>query len=74
VKREVLYNILIGFGILMKLVRLIKVCLNKTYSKVPIGKNISDAFPIKNGVNQGDALLPLLFNFALEYAIRVQEN
>jgi len=27
-------------------------------------------FPIKKGLKQGDALLPLLFNFALEYAIR----
>jgi len=27
-------------------------------------------FPIRNGLKQGDALSPLLFNFALEYAIR----
>jgi len=26
-------------------------------------------FPIRNGLKQGDALLPLLFNFGLEYAI-----
>jgi len=26
--------------------------------------------PVKNGVKQGDAVLQLLFNFALEYAIR----
>jgi len=36
---------------------------------------LSDVFPIRNGLKQGDALSPVLFNFALEYAIRrVQVN
>ena len=69
----VLYNILIEFGIPMKLVRLIKTYLTETYSRVRVGKNLSDMFLIRNGLKQGDALSPLLFNFALDYAImRVQ--
>jgi hypothetical protein len=70
VKREVLYNILLEFGIPKKLVRLIKRCLNETCSEVCVDKLLSDKFPIQNGLTQGDALLPLPFNFALEYAIR----
>ena len=75
VRREVLYNILIEFGIAMKLVRIIKMCLNETYSRICVGKHLSDMFPIRNGLKQGDAVLALLFNFALEYATRrVQVN
>ena len=59
----------------MKLIRLIKMCLNEDYSRVQVGKHLSDMFPIKNGLKQGGALLPLVLNFALEYAIRmVQVN
>jgi hypothetical protein len=70
VRREVLYNIIIEFGIPMKLVRLVKMCLNETYSRVRVGKHLSGTFPMKNGLKQGAALSPLLFNLALEYAIR----
>jgi hypothetical protein len=53
----------------------IKMCLNETCSRVPVGKHLSDLFPIRNDLKQGDALLPMLFNFGLEYAItRVQVN
>jgi hypothetical protein len=50
-------------------------CLNETCSKVHISKHFPDAFPIQNGLKQGDTLLSLLFSFVLEIAIRkVQGN
>jgi len=59
----------------MKLVKLIKLCLNETYSRVRVGKKMSDMFPFKNGLKQGEALSPLLFYIALEFTIRrVQVN
>ena len=69
VRREVLYNILIESSIPKKLVRLIKMCLTETYNRVRVGKNLSEVFPIRNGLKQ-NALSPLFFNFALECAIR----
>jgi hypothetical protein len=44
--REVLYNILIEFGITRKLVGLIQMRLNETYTTVLTGKNLSNNFPI----------------------------
>ena len=52
VRREALYNILIEFGIPKKLVRLIKMCLTETYSRVRVCKNLSEMFPIRNGLKQ----------------------
>jgi hypothetical protein len=75
VRREVLYNILIDFRVSMKLVRLIEMRLNETYTKVHTGTHMSDSFPSQNDLQQRDALSLLLFNFALGYAIRkVQET
>jgi hypothetical protein len=70
VRREVLYNIVIEFEVHMTLVGLTNICLNKICSKVRIRKYLSDKFPIQNWLKQGDALSPLLFNFALEYKVR----
>jgi len=64
VGKEVLYDILIGLGIPMKLVRLVKLCLNETCSRVRVGKNLSDMLPVQNGSRRDD-LSPLLFHRAI---------
>jgi hypothetical protein len=51
VRREVLYKILTEFGIPIKSIRVIKMCLNKINSKACI-------FPIRNDLKHGDAELP----------------
>ena len=62
-------------GVPKKLVTLIKTCLDGTQSKVRVGNYLSSSFPSENRLKQGDALSPLLFNFALELSIRrVQET
>ena len=74
VRREILYAILVEFyphatG------KANKTCLTETYSRVRVGKNLLDIFPVRNSLKNGDALSLLLFNFALEYSIRrVQVN
>jgi hypothetical protein len=69
IRRGDLYSIHSKFGIPLKLAMLINMCLTE------ICKHLSDVFAIRNGLKQGDALSPLLFTFALEYAIRrVQIN
>jgi hypothetical protein len=69
-----LYNIIIEFGESLKLVRLIKVCLNETCSEVRIGKYLSNTFPIQDSLKQGDTLKPSFLNFALESAIRMVQG
>jgi hypothetical protein len=54
----------------MRPIKLIKLCLSETYSRVCVGKYLSEIFPIKNRWRQGDALSLLLFKLALEYTIR----
>jgi hypothetical protein len=54
----------------MKLERPIKMYLNANHSSACVSRHLFDIFPIKNGLKQGDALSPLLFNSVLVYAIR----
>jgi hypothetical protein len=78
VRREVLYSILIEFGIPRKPAETIKMCLNETYSTVRIGKYQSDKFPIQNGLKQEDALhhcfSTLLWNMPLGGSKRTRKG
>jgi hypothetical protein len=59
-KRDILYIILIEVGVPIEPVRLIQMCLNQTYSRVRLGKHLSELCPIKNGLRQEGALSPLI--------------
>ena len=70
-----MHNVIIESDIHIKLLRLIKMCLNETIVQSPGRKFLSDVFPIKNGYKEKDVLSPLFFNFALGYAFKmVQTN
>jgi hypothetical protein len=75
IRRRVLYNILTKYYIPRKPAGLIEMRLNETYNTVHTDINLSDKFPIQNGLKQADASSSLLSMFSLEYFIRrVQGN
>jgi hypothetical protein len=61
VRREALYNILIVFGTPRELVGLIKMCINETYSRARIGKNLPDKFTMENGLEQRKCFIATAF-------------
>ena len=59
--REVLYNILIEFGIPVTLGGLIKLCMNENYNRVRVDKYLSDVFPITNGLKKRRCFFSIVF-------------
>ena len=70
VKREGLYNAMSEFNIPNKLVRLTRMTMENTKNRVRIQSDLTDPITAKNGLRQGDSLACLLFNLALEMAVR----
>ena len=77
VKRNELWQIMLENGFPTKLVKLIRATLDGSKSCVRVADEVSTSFVTLDGLKQGDALSNLLFNIALEGAIRragVQRN
>ncbi|CAH1388426.1 unnamed protein product [Nezara viridula] len=68
--RDELYHDMLGLGVPPKLVRLIQVTMKELQCTVRIQGDMSDYFEMQKGLRQGDCLACLLFNIALECAIR----
>ena len=67
---SVLYEAMVELGVQGKLLRLIKMILQRTTGRAGVEAQQTEKFDVKNGLRQGKSLLPLLFNLALEYVVR----
>jgi hypothetical protein len=65
-----LYNIITVFGIPMKILRSIELCLNANYNRVGVGKHLYESLFVKNVLKQGHSLSSLLFSISLECSLR----
>lgn len=70
IKRPKLYEALREMGIPRKLIRLVKLTMKDVRCQVRIQSDCSDVFTSNKGLRQGDGLACLLFNLALEKAVR----
>ncbi|KAJ3659052.1 hypothetical protein Zmor_010761 [Zophobas morio] len=70
VNREQVYQSMKAIGVENKLIRLVRMTLSNTKTKVKVGGNESREFHVKEGLRQGDPLSPVLFNIVLEKVVR----
>uniref|UniRef100_A0A1B0CNV0 Reverse transcriptase domain-containing protein n=1 Tax=Lutzomyia longipalpis TaxID=7200 RepID=A0A1B0CNV0_LUTLO len=70
IARVKLYVAMRELGIPEKLIRLTRMTMTDVRSRVKVDGSLSREFHVKNGLRQGDGLSCVLFNLALEKAIR----
>jgi len=70
VLRDKLWHVMGEFSFPNKLIRMTQLTLRDVVSKVRIREQLSVPFTTENGLRQGDPLSTLLFNIALESAVR----
>lgn len=68
--RESLWAVMLKFGIPEKMVKLIQTYTKSSKCRVRYNPQMSEEFNIDNGLRQGDAPSPMLFNIALKYVVR----
>jgi hypothetical protein len=62
VRNVLLYSMVTELRIPKKLVRVVRMCFNKSWNRICTGERLSNGFYTQNGQEQGDALSPVLFN------------
>ena len=70
IHRDSLWNIMRGFEIPEKIIRLVQMCYTNTKCRVRVGGELTEPFEVVGGLKQGCALSTLLFNLALEWVMR----
>ena len=70
IARVKLYDAMSLFGIPVKLIRLVSMTMTNVTCQVKVDGKLSGPFATTEGLRQGDGLTCLLFNLALERAIR----
>jgi hypothetical protein len=69
VNRDVIHNSLIKYNVADKLIRLLKLTMQRTKIKVKINNNYTEWFETKTGLRQGDPLSTVIFTLVLDTVI-----
>ena len=70
INREVMWKILAHYGIPLKIINAIKALYTNSTSRVKVGAQQTDQFPVRTGVLQGDTLAPFLFTIVLDFVLQ----
>jgi sorting nexin-29 len=70
VKRGQLYRAVEDLGIPQKLIKITKITMKNSVTQIRIQSSLSEPLKVNKGLRQGDPLACLLFNIALEKAVR----
>lgn len=70
INRKQIYAALESSGVPNKLIKLVKMTLNKSQAKVVVEKKLTRSITVSSGVRRGDSLSTVLFNLVLHKTIK----